>query len=62
MSYPIIDVDECVACGQCVDICPMGVLELEDGVAKVIDEDSCIGCGACLEECPNGAITDIAED
>ena len=58
----VIDVDECTACGSCVDACPMGVLEIEDEVAKVVDEESCIGCGACLEECPSGAITDISND
>ncbi len=62
MPYPVIDVDECTACGSCVDACPMGVLEIEDEVAKVVDEESCIGCGACLEECPTGAITDISND
>ncbi|MBR2835254.1 MAG: 4Fe-4S binding protein [Coriobacteriales bacterium] len=62
MSRPEIDVDECIACGACVDACPMGVLEIEDEVATVVDEDSCIACAACLEECPNGAITDIVED
>ena len=30
MSKPIIDADECVACGVCVDACPAGVLELQD--------------------------------
>ena len=62
MPYPVIDVDECTACGSCVDACPMGVLEIEDEVAKVVDEESCIGCGAGLEECPSGAITDISND
>ncbi len=32
MPYPVIDVDECTACGSCVDACPMGVLEIEDEV------------------------------
>lgn len=62
MSHPEIDVDECTACGVCVDACPMGVLEIEDGVSKVVDEDSCIACAACLEECPTGAITDVVDE
>ena len=61
MAHPIIDADECIACGVCVDACPAGVLELND-VATVADEDSCVACGACQDACPAGAITEIAED
>lgn len=61
MAHPVINADECVACGVCVDTCPCDVLELE-GVATVKDEDSCVACGSCQEACPAGAITEIAED
>lgn len=61
MAHPIIDADECIACGVCVDACPAGVLELND-VATVADEDSCVACGACQDACPAGAITEIVED
>ena len=37
MSHPVIEADECIACGVCVDACPAGVLELND-VATVTDE------------------------
>ncbi len=62
MSHPIIETDNCIGCGFCVDACPMGVLEVKDNVATVVDEDSCIACGACMGACSTGAITDIAED
>ena len=39
MAHPVINADECVACGVCVDTCPCDVLELED-VATVKDEDT----------------------
>ena len=55
MAHPVINADECVACGVCVDTCPCDVLELED-------VDSCVACGSCQEACPAGAITEIAED
>ena len=61
MAHPVIDADECIACGVCVDDCPQGVLELQD-VATVVDEDSCIACGVCQDNCPAGAITEIAVD
>ena len=62
MAHPIIDTDECIGCGICVDACPQEVLEVTSGVAEAVNEDACIGCGECVEECPMGAITEIAED
>jgi electron transfer flavoprotein alpha subunit len=50
----ILDTDKCTACGQCVDVCPFGVLSLE-GENLVIGE-GCNLCGACLEACEAGAL------
>jgi electron transfer flavoprotein alpha subunit len=41
--------DRCIACGQCVEVCPFGVLRLE-GEELVIGE-GCNLCGACVEVC-----------
>ncbi|MEJ2093344.1 MAG: FAD-binding protein [Syntrophobacterales bacterium] len=46
--------DKCTACGECVDVCPFGVLSLE-GDTLVIGE-GCTLCGACVEVCPEGAL------
>ena len=62
MSHPVIETDECVGCGICIDACPQEVLEVTDGVAEATNEDACIACGDCVEECPMGAITEIIED
>ena len=62
MARPIIDKNECSACGSCVDVCPNGVLDIINDHATVVDEDSCVACGECMEECPMGAITDIDEE
>ena len=47
--------DECVACGACVDTCPVGAISLED--KAVVDASACVDCGACEGACPTGAIT-----
>ena len=59
--HPVINTDDCIACGACVDACPMGVIEVED-FATVVNGDDCVGCEACLGACPVEAITEIAED
>jgi electron transfer flavoprotein alpha subunit len=41
--------EKCIACGQCVEVCPFGVLSLE-GETLVIGE-GCNLCGACVEVC-----------
>ena len=62
MPHPVIDTDDCIGCGICVDSCPNGVLEIVGGAAEAVNEDACIGCGSCVEDCPMGAISEIAED
>ena len=62
MSPPVIEADECIGCGICVDACPQEVLEVVSGVAEVVNEDACIACGDCVEECPMGAIPEVIED
>jgi ferredoxin len=50
-----VKVEECVACGACVDVCPEGAIAVED--VAVIDVKKCLDCGACVDECPNNAIS-----
>jgi electron transfer flavoprotein alpha subunit len=46
--------EKCIACGQCVEACPFGVLRLE-GETLVIGE-GCNLCGACVEVCEVAAL------
>src|SRR5512146_2522232 len=46
--------EKCIACGQCVDACPFGLLRLE-GETLVTDE-GCTLCGACVEVCEAKAL------
>ena len=46
----------CVACGTCIDECPVGAIS--EGDIYVIDPDTCVGCGTCAGACPNEAIVE----
>jgi len=48
--------DECLACGSCLDECPVGAIS--EGDIYVIDAELCTDCGACAEACPTGAIVE----
>lgn len=50
-----VTAEECVGCEACVNVCPVGAIEMKDGKA-VIDQDKCTQCGTCIAECPSQAI------
>lgn len=52
---PWIKVEDCIACGDCVEACPVGAIVMVDEVA-VIDMGECIRCGTCHGACPQGAV------
>ncbi|MBP1730089.1 MAG: 4Fe-4S ferredoxin iron-sulfur binding domain protein [Deltaproteobacteria bacterium] len=47
--------EDCTGCGDCIEICPVDAVRMEDDVARV-DLDWCIGCGVCISRCPTKAI------
>ena len=50
-----IDLDKCTGCGNCVPVCPFGLLEIVDD--KVQLKEGCTLCGACQEACDYEAIS-----
>ncbi len=62
MSRPIINEEECSACGICVDACSESVIEIVGDQAEAVRDEDCTACAACMEECPMGAIEEIEED
>lgn len=54
-AKPSCDYERCIRCGRCVDVCPMGSIELEEGAP--LFNGICIKCQACRLKCPSGAIS-----
>lgn len=52
-----IDEEKCNGCGQCVEACHEGAIQMIDGKAKLVRDDYCDGLGDCIGECPQDAIT-----
>ena len=57
---PWIRTEDCVACGVCVEECPVDAISM-NGQACVIDEKACIRCGTCHDVCPQGAVRHDSE-
>jgi len=50
-----VDKEKCTGCGECVESCPFGVIEIQGNTAVI--GDGCALCGACEEVCAFEAIT-----
>ncbi len=52
-----VDAEKCVGCGECVDVCPVQVYELQNEKSVPVNAEECVGCESCVEVCEQGAIT-----
>jgi formate dehydrogenase beta subunit len=61
-----LDVDSCVLCGLCADVCPVNIISLipsqeigdrPGGTALMLDEELCIRCALCIDRCPPMALS-----
>ncbi len=52
-----IDVEKCIGCGACINVCPVELFVLEDDKLKLKgNPEECVLCMACETSCPVGAI------
>jgi len=67
-SIVVINRQTCKGCGFCVEFCPLGCLELEEGYndkgyhpPRLVKPDECNGCDMCGLFCPDFAIFSYRE-
>lgn len=47
--------DQCIGCGQCFDVCPVGAHVMTDGRHQ-LRRDTCQVCGRCVDKCYTRAV------
>lgn len=55
MPRPVIARPRCIGCRKCAESCPMGIITMSKGKAR-IHHEKCINCFCCHEMCPEKAI------
>lgn len=51
-----VDPELCNGCGDCVEVCPVDALRLDEEGRPYMKYDECWYCGCCEEECPTKAL------
>lgn len=55
-AIPEIDLEKCNGCGDCIELCPCGIVTLVNGKATIVKLEGCDYCTECEAFCPSGAI------
>ncbi|MDP3880426.1 MAG: 4Fe-4S dicluster domain-containing protein [Dehalococcoidales bacterium] len=56
IAIPEIDLERCNGCGDCVQLCPSGIVTLVNGKAVIVKPEDCDYCAECEALCTSGAI------
>lgn len=49
--------DNCISCGKCNTVCPMGIDVMHETADGIIHSPECIQCGACVDCCPRRVLS-----
>lgn len=52
----MVNQNKCIACGACIEICPVGAISWDTNGKSKIDPKKCIKCHSCESICPVEAI------
>ena len=55
-AIPEIDLEKCNGCGDCVELCPAGIVALVNGKSAIVKPEDCNYCTDCEAICLSGAI------
>jgi Uncharacterized Fe-S center protein len=50
------DEEKCMDCGECISLCPVNAIKMDEDWTVELDNQKCIGCGFCTTSCPTKAI------
>lgn len=50
------DLEKCIHCGKCVEVCYFGARRMVNGTLEV-KQENCKGCGLCIRRCDSNAIS-----
>lgn len=53
-----VDQGKCIQCGRCAQVCPLGVIGMDEHGPKVMHQ-LCIACGHCVAVCPSDALDNV---
>lgn len=61
-GYVDIDRETCIGCGQCVEACPIDIIDLDREARKSYKCNLCEGHPLCVEYCPTNALVVVDDE